>query len=390
MNGDTLKPGLDRAQRWSLAVGVVASAACIFAAFSNWTGFLRAYLVGYLLWLLVAVGCFAILMLHHLVGGKWGFVIRRTLEAATRTIPLLALLFIPLLIGHRDPLVYPAVAAGSFKAFYLSTPFYYGRAILYFACWIGFAYFLNKFSRRQDLEPERTFLRQFNNLSAPGMLIYCATISWASFDWVMSLEPKFFSTIFGMIFIIMPVLAALSFTIIVSMVLAKHKPHEGIIDPKNFRDLGNILLTFVMLWAYLSFSQFLIIWAGNLQDENFWYTVRGTGGWAPVALFIILFHFAVPFVLLLNRPVKQHMRALAAVGGGLVVMTWIDLYWFIMPAFYPLGPHVHWIDIVAPFGVGGLWLAFFIRQLKAMPRLPLNDPREKSRRRAVSMAQPTV
>jgi len=375
MNEDTLKPGLDRAQRWFLIVGVVASVACVFGAFTNWTGFLRAYLIGYLFWLLVALGSLAILFLHHMVGGRWGFVIRRTLEASTRTIPLLALLFIPLLIGHADPHVYPVVTGSTFKAFYLSPPFYFTRVIIYFACWIGFAYFVNRLSAQQDLGANKDWVRTFNNLSAVGMLVYCATISWASFDWVMSLEPKFFSTIFGMIFIIMPVLAGMSFTIIVSMVLAKHKPLEGVITPKNFNDLGNILLTFVMLWAYMSFSQFLIIWAGNLQDENFWYTVRGTGNWMWVALFIILFHFAVPFLLLLNRPVKRHMRALAFVGGGLLVMTWFDLYWFIMPAFYPLAPHLDWMDIAAPLGVGGLWLAFFVRQLKARPRLPLHDPR---------------
>jgi hypothetical protein len=372
---DTLNPRLARAQRWFLIIGVVASAACVFGAFTDWTGFVRAYLVGYLVWLLVGLGSLAILMLHHMVGGRWGFVIRRTLEASSRTLPLLALLFIPLAIGHANPNVYPRVTDGSFKAFYLSPPFLYARMVIYFACWIFLAFFLNKLSRQQDMGEGRGILRKFNNISSVGMLIYCVTISWASFDWVMSLEPHFASTIFGMIFIIMPALAAMSFTIIVTMFLSKHRPHSEVITPDHFNDLGNILLTFVMLWAYMSFAQFLIIWAGNLQDENFWYVTRATGGWVPVALFIILFHFAVPFILLLNRPVKRHMKALAFVGGGLIVMTWVDLYWFIMPAFYPFGPRLHWMDIVAPFAVGGLWLAFFARQLKAMPRLPLNDPR---------------
>ncbi len=372
---DTLKSGLNRAQLWFLIVGVVALAACAIGAFSNWTGFLRAYLIAYLFWLLIAGGCFGILMLHHLVGGKWGFVIRRTLEAGSRTFPLLALLFIPLVVGHSDPNLYPVVNGSSFEAFYLRPPFYFARAIVYFAAWIIIAYFLNKLSSEQDKGSDRNLLRSLGNLSAIGLLIYCGTISWASFDWVMSLEPKFSSTIFGMIFIIMSALAAMSFTIVVTLLLARHKPLSGVITPQNFNDLGNLLLTFVMLWAYMSFAQFLIIWAGNLQDENFWYTVRATGGWMWIALFIVLFHFAVPFVLLLNRPVKRHMRALAAVGACLVVMTWIDLYWFIMPAFYPLGPHINWMDIVAPFGIGGLWLALFVRQLKTKPRLPLHDPR---------------
>jgi len=372
---ETLNAQLDRAQRWSLIIGVVALAACAFGAFSNWTGFLRAYLIGYLLWLLIALGCFAILMLHHMVGGRWGFIIRRTLEAGSKTFPLLALLFIPLLIGHSDPHVYPVVTGHTFEAFYLSPHFYFARAILYFASWIVIAYLLNRLTAEQDRGSERNLLRSFSNLSAAGLLIYCTTISWASFDWVMSLEPKFFSTIFGMIFIVMPALAAMAFAIIVTMFLSRYKPLSEVANPLRFNDLGNLLLTFVMLWAYLSFSQFLIIWAGNLQDENFWFTVRGTGEWMWVALFIILFHFAVPFVLLLNRPVKRHMKALAAVGGGLVIMTWIDLYWFIMPSFYPLGPHLNWMDIVAPFGIGGVWLALYIRHLKAKPRLPLHDPR---------------
>ncbi|MCL5670142.1 MAG: hypothetical protein M1423_02420, partial [Acidobacteria bacterium] len=298
-----------------------------------------------------------------------------TLEAGSRTFPLLALLFIPLAFGHSDPNLYPVVTGSSFEAFYLKPPFYFARAAVYFACWIGIAYFLNRLSSQQDLGGGHSFLKKFNNVSAPGLLIYCATISWASFDWVMSLEPKFSSTIFGMIFIIMSALAAMSFTIVITLLLARHKPLSEVAIPQDFNDLGNLLLTFVMLWAYTSFAQFLIIWAGNLQEENFWYTVRATGGWMWVALFIILFHFAVPFILLLNRPVKRHMRALAAVGGCLVVMTWIDLYWFIMPAFYPLGPHIDWMDIIAPFGIGGLWLALFIRQLKTKPRLPLHDPR---------------
>lgn len=276
---DTLKPGLDRAQRWFLIIGVIALAACAYGAFFNWTGFLRAYLVAYMMWLLVGLGCLAILMLHHMVGGKWGYSIRRTLEAATQTIPLLAVLFIPLAIGHSDHQVFPAVTGSSFKAFYLSPPFYFARVILYFAAWIIFAYLLNKLSSQQDMGTQHGLLRKFNNVSAPGLLIYCVAISWASFDWVMALEPNFFSTIFGMIFIVMSALAAMSFTIIASMILAKHKPLSEVIDSKVFNDLGNILLTFVMLWAYMSFAQFLIIWAGNLQDENFWYTVRGTGGW---------------------------------------------------------------------------------------------------------------
>lgn len=370
---DALRPRLNRLEGRFLMIGVAGLVALAIGGSSNWTQFLHSYLVAYVMCLLIALGCFAILMLHHLVGGRWGFVIRRPLEAGSRTLPLLALFFIPLLIGHLR--LYPVVVGSDFKALYLAPHFYFARVFVYFAVWIALAYFLNKWSSEQDVSGNPDIVARLRRVSGPGILLYGLTITFASIDWVMALEPKFFSTIFGMIFIVMPALAAMSFVIVVTMFLAKYEPLARVISPKHFHDLGNLLLTFVMLWAYLSFDQFLIIWAGNLQDEIPWYTVRATGEWAGVALFIILFHFAVPFILLLNRPVKRSMKALAAVGVGLIVMTWIDLYWFIVPAFYPLGPRLHWMDIVAPLGIGGVWLAFFIHQLKAKPILPEHDPR---------------
>ena len=372
---DALKPQLNRLQRWFLLIGVAGLVACAIGARSNWTQFLRSYLLGYIFWLLIALGCFAIVMLHHMVGGKWGFIIRRSLEAGSRTFPLLALLFIPLLVGHSDQALYPVVTGSSFKAFYLKPGFFFTRVAIYFAAWIIIAFFLNRWSSEQDKGTKPEMVRRFQALCGPGILVYGFTITFAAIDWVMALEPDFFSTIFGMIFIIMAALAAMSFIVIVTMLLAKHKPLSEAVSPKNFNDLGNLLLTFVMLWAYLSFSQFLVIWAGNLQDEIPWYTVRATGGWTWIALFIILFHFAVPFMLLLNRPVKRNMKVLAGVGAALIVMGWFDLYWFIVPSFYPLGPRIHWMDIVAPIGIGGVWLALFVRELKAKPLLPLHDPR---------------
>lgn len=372
---DALKPQFGRFQRWFLLIGVLGLVACVIGAYSNWTQFLRSYLIAYIFWLEIALGCFAILMLHHMVGGKWGFIIRRPLEAGSRTLPLLALLFIPLLVGHSDQALYPIATGSNFRAFYLKPTFYFSRVVIYFAAWIILAFFLNRWSSEQDKGTTDGMLQRFQNLCGPGILIYGFTITFASIDWVMALEPKFFSTIFGMIFIIMPALAAMAFVIIVTMFLAKHKPLSEVVSPLNFNDLGNLLLTFVMLWAYLSFAQFLIIWAGNLQNEIPWYTVRATGEWSWVALFIVLFHFAVPFILLLNRPVKRKMKALAAVGAGLIVMGWIDLYWFIVPSFHPLGPQFHWMDFVAPLAIGGFWLALFVRELKAKPLLPLHDPR---------------
>ena len=370
---EALRPVLGRLQWKFLVIGVVALIACAIGAVFNWTQFARSYLLAYIFWLEIGLGCFSILMLHHMVGGRWGYVIRRPLEAGSRTIPLLALLFVPLYFAHSR--LYPVVTGADFKARYLNPPFFFGRTILYFALWILFAYLLNKWSSVQDRDSSPLLIKRLQNISAPGLLIYCFSITFLAVDWVMSLEPKFFSTIWGMIFVIMPALVAMSFIVIITTLLAKYEPISRVVSPERFNDFGNLLLVFVMLWAYLSFAQFLIIWAGNLQDEIPWYTVRATGGWAAIGLFIILFHFAVPFVLLLNRPVKRKMKVLAGVGAGLVVMTWVDLYWFIVPSFYPLAPHISWMDIVATIGIGGVWLAMFVGQLKKKPLLPLRDPR---------------
>jgi hypothetical protein len=264
-----------------------------------------------------------------------------------------------------------------FKSFYLRTPFFVGRTVAYFAAWIILTYFLNKWSFEQDRTGEPGVTDRLQFLSGPGLLIYGFTITYASVDWVMSLEPDFFSTIYGMMFMVAPALAAMAFMTVVAMLLARRKPLSDIISPSHFQDFGNLLLTFVMLWAYLSFSQFLIIWAGNLQDEIPWYTSRSTGGWAWVALFLILFHFAVPFLLLLSRDVKRRMRVLAMVAAALLVVGWVDLFWIVVPAFEPSGPRLQgvWMYLLAPIGIGGIWIATFIRQLKGKPLLPLHDPR---------------
>jgi hypothetical protein len=268
-----------------------------------------------------------------------------------------------------------ALALPPFKRFYLKTPFFVGRAIVYFVAWILLAYFLNKWSQEQDRTGDPRIVSRLQYLSGPGLVVYGFMVTYAGVDWVMSLESDFFSTIFGMILIVVPALVAMSFAVVVAALLARRKPLSDVLTYLHFNDYGNLLLTFIMLWAYLSFSQFLIIWAGNLQDEIPWYTTRATGGWAWVALLLILLGFAVPFVLLLSRDVKRRMQFLAGVALVLIVMDWVDLYWMVMPSFYPKGPHASWTDLAAPIGIGGVWIAMFVSRLKANPLLPLRDPR---------------
>jgi hypothetical protein len=378
---ELLEPKLGRARRAALVLGGAALALCAAGAFANPTQFFRSYLFAYLFWIGIALGCFAIVMLHHMVGGAWGFLIRRLLESGTRTFLPLAALFIPLLFGL--PRLYlwaqPATVAADpllqHKQFYLNPQFFILRAIIYFGAWIILAHFLNKWSFEQDRTANPLLSRRLEALSAPGMVVYGLTITFASIDWVLSLEPHWFSTIYGMLFMMVQTLAAMAFVIVIVMLLANTEPLSRAISPGQLNDLGNLLLTFVMVWAYLSFSQYLIVWSGNLREEIPWYAVRTTGGWAWFAIVLMIFHFGIPFLLLLLRGVKRQVEALAAVALGLLLMTLVDLYWLVVPGYEKSGPHLHWMDVLAPIGIGGIWIAAFLWQLKSQPLLPLHDPR---------------
>lgn len=382
MNGtETFQSDVTRLEKRALILGLVALVVCVAAGFHSPTQFFRSYLLGYIFWLGVALGCAAILMLHHLVGGGWGFPIRRMLESGTRTLLLMAAFTVPLLFGLRQLYVWANPAAGhaemaaEWKGFYLNIPFFVVRVVVYFAAWILLAHFLNKWSLEQDRTANPGLTQRLQGLSGPGLVIYGLTVTFASIDWVMSLEPTWFSTIYGMIFMVTQALSAMSLVIVVMLLLAKSKPLSDLISPLALNDLGNLLLTFTMLWAYLSFSQFLLVWSGNLPDEITWYTARATGGWAWVAVMLIVFHFAVPFLLLLNRFVKRRIRMLAAVAAGLILMSVIDLFWLLAPAYDRAGPRFHWMDWMAVVGIGGVWFWRFASQLKRNPLVPLHDPR---------------
>ena len=380
MNGD--RPmRWDLMQKRSLAVGLIAAVLCAGGALIFPPVFFRAYLSAYIFWIGIPVGALALLMLHHLVGGRWGFMIQRVLEAAIQTLPLMALLFIPLLFGLAD--LYPwaqteVVAADPLlqqKAAYLNIPFVIARAVAYFAVWIVLGRLLVTWSLQQDRSADDTLTLRLQRLSGPGLVLYGLTVSFAVIDWIMSLEPKWYSTIFGMIFMVSFGLAAMALAILATRFLESEKPLAQVVSPDRWHDLGNLLLALVMFWAYLNFSQFLLIWSENLAEEIPWYLHRIGGGWEWIAVALILFQFALPFILLLSRNTKRDSRTLAAVAAAILFMHWLDILWMVVPSFYPARFHFHWLDIAAPVAIGGLWLAAFIGYLKARSLLPLHDPR---------------
>lgn len=378
---ETRLPEVDQLRKRSLVVGTAALALCAVGAWANPPEFFHAYLTAYLFWIGIALGCLAILMLHHLVSGRWGFVVQRLLESGSRTIPLMALLFVPLFFGLRDLFLWArpeAVAAQEIlrhRQPYLNAPFFSARVVLYFAIWITLASLLSKWSLEQDRTAAPDLTRRLQRLSGPGLVLYGLTVTFAAFDWVMTLGPQWHSTIFGAVFMVGQGLAALCFVVVVSSRLVNRGPLTGVISPKLFQDLGNMMLAFVMLWAYMAFSQYLIIWSGNLPDEIPWYVSRMAGGWMWMAMFLIAFHFTVPFLLLLSRTTKRRAEILRGVALGLLVMRLVDLYFIVTPALHPGEVTIHWMDVLAPIGIGGIWLWAFLGYLRGESLLPLHDPR---------------
>jgi hypothetical protein len=376
-----LEGRINRARVIALAAGGAAIALAAVTASSDATQFYRSYLLAYLYWVSIALGCLGIVMLHHLVGGGWGLFVRRILESATRTLLPLAVLFVPLLFGLSRLYLWAqpsSVAADPVlikKQGYLNPQFFTVRAAIYFGAWILLAFLLNRWSAEQDRTASPATQKRLSAMSGPGMIVYGLTVTLAAVDWILSLEPHWFSTVYGMLFMVVQALTAMSFIIIVVMLLSGDEPLRSLASPGKFHDLGNLLFTFVMLWAYLSFAQFLIIWSGNLKEEIPWYVARTTGGWEAVILLLVFFHFAVPFFVLLNRPVKRNPKVLAAVALMMMVMSVVDLFWLVVPGFGLPSPRIHLMDLLAFVGIGGVWIGLFLTQLKKLPLVPLHDPR---------------
>jgi hypothetical protein len=375
---------LDRWQTRALFVGGVGLGLCL-AAWVLWPDhFFAPYLVGYVFWLGLALGCLGLTMLHHLVGGSWGLVVRRPLEAGASTIPLLALLFLPIAFGIPSlyPWARPAEAASlstALRASYLNESLFLVRAAGYFGVWTVLAFFLAGWSSRQDHMSDHRPSRRLQVLSGPGTVILFAASSFAAVDWLMSLEAPWASSIFGAMLITGEAMATFALMIIVAGTLSSSRPMSEIVTPGRLNDLGNLLLAFVMLWAYTSFSQYLIIWAGNLREEIPWYLRRTRGGWEWAALALIVCQFFLPFFLLLIRENKRHPRSLLRVSLLILVMHWVDLVWLVIPASAdPVDPRIPWVEIalcvLSLVAVGGIWTAVFIGRLKRFPLVPLNDP----------------
>jgi hypothetical protein len=377
---DVAIPELAPIQRRLLLGGAVGAAVSLAGLFTNLTGFLQAYLLAYMWCLGATLGCLALGMMHQLSGGTWGVLIRRPIGAAARLLPIMTLLFIPILLGMNRLYIWTDASlvardeALQHKHVYLNVPFFIVRAGIYFTAWNLLSYSLNALGLEQDRTGDPRLARRMQLVSAGGLVAYGVTITFASFDWLMSLDPHWFSTIYGVLILGGQGLSALALLIAVLVWLSRRPPLDRIVLPSHLHDLGNLLLAFVMLWAYFAFSQFLLIWSGNLPEEITWYVRRSQTSWWFVGIALIALHFAVPFLLLLSRATKRRGETLFALVAALLFMRAVDLWWLIAPELHRDGIALSWLDLLLPLSFGALWLGGFVWQLRKRAILPVHDP----------------
>jgi len=376
----------------ALVIGAGALLLCAVGFFLNRDQFFRAWLIGYMLWLGVALGSMGLMMIHHLSGGAWGMVVRRVWEASSRTLPLLTVLFIPVALGLNR--LYPWTHAELMqtneilrhKSVYLNPTFFLARAAVYFIGWNLIAWRMTALSRAQDAG-NIAATRSMQRLSGGGLVFLALSITFVGVDWFMSLNPDFYSTMFGFLFLNYLGLAGLAFTIIMATYLRGTEPMAELFRPSHFADYGKLTLAFVMMWAYFQFSQYLLVYAANLQEEIPYVLTRIDGGWQYLAIFLVIFQFAVPFALLLSRPLKRSPERLVKVAVFLLIIRAIDTFMYVTPEFSAAGANrwfvpgehqsvffVNWLDVVTPIAIGGLWFWMFFTQLRQRPLLPIGDP----------------
>lgn len=372
---------LKRYQGWATIAGVVGLVGCVLGIFIDHglDQFFRSWLIGYVLWWGVALGSLAVLMLQYTTGGAWGVLIRRTLESSSRTLPLMAVLFIPLLFGIHSLYEWARPESAhdhvvQLKSAYLNVPFFIVRQFIYFAIWLGMAFLLNRWSLAQDTNRDINITRRIEKLAAPGILIYVVTLTFAATDWLMSLDPHWFSTIFGFLMLAGQGLSTFALCIAVIILLAHAEPMRSFVTKRHLHDLGKLLLAFTMLWAYLSFSQLVIIWAGNLPEEITWYIRRMNNGWGTVAVILMFVHFVLPFLMLLSQSLKWNRQRMTVITIWIICARLLDVFWMVEPNFNRDQFRLHFTDLAAPVAIGGLWMAMFLWQLRQRPLLPVNDP----------------
>ncbi len=364
----------------ALAVGLLGLVVSGLGWMTDAPRFYHAWLTAFLFWLSLALAGLFFTMLHYLTAARWSVVLRRVSEAMMLQLPWLALAFVPVLLGMHDLFEWshPETVASDhllkWKSGYLNVPFFIIRAVVYFGIWGLLAYLLRKKSLAQDIAPQQDHISGLRKVSAVGMLLFAVTITFAAFDWLMSLAPHWYSTIFGVYYFGGLFLAGVSAIALLSMFLRRNGILRESITVEHYHDLGKLMFAFIIFWAYIGFSQYFLIWYGNIPEETIWFLARWQGGWKGFSLFLLFGHFIIPFVYLIFQGVKRRIPWLGLGAVLLVVMHWVDMYWLVYPVYFESGPSVGWIELAPVVGLGGLFLAGFWRSFSSHSTVPVGDP----------------
>ncbi|HSU33942.1 MAG TPA: hypothetical protein VLJ11_22135 [Bryobacteraceae bacterium] len=370
-----------RVERAAGLAGAIGILLCFVAFFFDRNRLFQSYLFAFTYWGGFAIGGLGVLLMNNVVGGRWGVTTRQFLIGAVRTLPLVLLLFLPLLFGLNEiyPWARPDLVKNSaflqHKQGYLNVPFFILRVVLYFSIWLFWGYRVNRMADRQDETGDVTLRERMRAFSAPGLLIFVLTASFAYIDWVLSTDVEFYSTIYGAMILIGDVLQSFALTIVVLVLASREDRFGGRVNASLLHDLGNLMFAFTIFWTYLSASQLIIVWPANLPQEIGWYLVRVRGGWKVLAAGIALVMFAIPFLALLSQTRKRDPIRLMRVAIWILLARVVDIFWIVEPTFRTKGFALYWTDFAAFIGIGGIWIYVYLGQLRKRPLLPLRDPR---------------
>lgn len=366
----------------ALIVGFLFLAVSAAGWFMDSEQFFSSYLVAYIFWLTFALGGLFFTLLNHLSGAEWSIVMRRFTEATMYSFPLLALFFIPILFGmhdlyhwtHEDVVVKDAILSA--KAGYLNIPFFIVRAVIYFTIWFLLSRALYKLSLKQDKAPDDKIILKMRQISAPGMILYALTSTFASFDWLMSLEPHWFSTIYGLYLFSGSFLTILSFVILMGLTLRKKGLLTDVFTIEHYHDLAKFIFGFIVFWAYIGFSQYFLIWYANIPEETIWYLIRWDNGWYVITMMIVFGHFVIPFLALILRSSKRNLSWLKIVAAWMIIIHYVDMIWLIRPGLsHGHGPHFSWMDLTTVLAIGGFFIWNFWNNLTSNPLVPVGERR---------------
>lgn len=341
--------------------------------------FFHSYLVSYAYWVSLGVGGLFFVLLHHLVGVEWSIVLRRITETVMVTLPVMAVFFLPVIFGmhdlyhwsHPEAVAEDPILQG--KSGYLNPVFFIVRTAIFFAVWFVLARLLYRYSIRQDQGENTT--SKMHNLSAAGMILFAFTVTYAAYDWLMSLEPHWYSTIYGVWFFAGSILTYLCFTVVFGLFLRGKGVLETAIKTDHYHDLGKLMFAFTIFWAYIAFSQYFLIWYANIPEETIYYLKRWNGSWQTVSLVLVFGHLMFPWLALVSRGAKRNLLFLKLIAIWVLVMHWVDLHWAVMPNHHKDGFHLSWMDVSTMLGIGGMFLWYFFRRFSAQALIPVKDPK---------------